>query len=227
MSISPVTTSDLIILTTALSFTLLPFYFLIKNQLRRKHLHTSQRVFDRLFANINSIEISQQDRANREDEYGFVYGEITFEGFCRLLAITKPKPQEIFYDLGSGAGKAIFCSALLYDWKKCCGIELLPGLYQLSLDQLHQFPAKADAIQFIHDDFLMQDISDADVLFINATSFFEDFWHKIVLKLDTLKSGTRIIVTSKRLDERQYHLLDAQMLPMSWGMSSVSVYRKR
>ena len=44
-----------------------------------------------------------------------------------------PEPSPlIFYDLGSGTGKAVILARILYDFKCCNGIEILDGLYQQS-----------------------------------------------------------------------------------------------
>src|SRR5580658_1272591 len=47
----------------------------------------------------------------------FIYGEIEFLSFYIILEKTKPEPQEIFYDLGCGAGKAVFAAALFFSFK--------------------------------------------------------------------------------------------------------------
>ncbi len=39
----------------------------------------------------------------------------------------------VFYDLGSGTGKAVFLARQLFDFRVCKGIELLEGLFQQSL----------------------------------------------------------------------------------------------
>jgi precorrin-6B methylase 2 len=242
------------IILPALAIGLLLFALcaLIRNYYRRRYWLEARRIFTRLFSTLNSTETSRKDRAQlyagslalkkaqpseEVDPYGLAYGEIRFEGFSKLLATTQPKAGEIFYDLGAGAGKAVFCAALLYPWKKCVGIEILPSLYQESLMQLEKFhadprikkrhaPAQHN-IQFVHADLLSQNISDADVVFINATTFYDAFWKQVVQKINTLKKGTRLIIGSKRLpEESPYQLLDAQMIPMTWGVGSVYVYQK-
>lgn len=210
------------------------FYYWKKH---RKLMINSETIFNILYSKVNAIEISLKDRSElKNDHFGLIYGEIVFESFAYLLSVVNPKPGEIFYDLGSGAGKAVFCSALLYDWKKCCGIELLNGLHQLSLKLLKKFnklpqvkkffPLKKYSIEFIHSNLLDYNINDADVIFINATSFTQEFWEAITQKLIHLKIGTRIILTTKKLNPNFFQLIDAQMLLMSWGFNSVNIYQK-
>lgn len=184
------------------------------------------------------MEISLADRERlKTDDPSFTYGEITFPSIAVCLAIAEPKPGEVFYDLGAGAGKAVFCSALLNDWKKCRGVEYLPALYECTQDLLTKlrampeaqqyFPESLQNIDFVHADILNTDFSDADILYMNATAFAPDLWEALLPKIEALKSGTRIIVLTKRLkNEKHFELLQETSLPMSWGMNSVMVYKK-
>lgn len=83
-------------------------------------------------------------------ETTLVYGEIDFQNF--LLALEKVKFYEfiffnqikkkygglsqkggVFYDLGSGSGKAVFAAALYHPFKKCVGYEILENLHNISM----------------------------------------------------------------------------------------------
>ncbi len=183
------------------------------------------------------MEISLAERQKLETEdSSFTYGEITFPSIAVSLAIADPKPGEVFYDLGSGAGKGVFCAALLNDWQKCCGIELLPGLHECTktlLAKLKQFPEAKEYfsgvlehIEFIQADILTADFSDGDIILINATAFSHELWESLVAKLKTLKAGARLIVLTKRLPLEHFELIQETSLPMSWGMNSVLVYKK-
>ena len=69
-----------------------------------------------------------------------VYGEITFRSYAIALEKIKNKygglqePGGIFYDLGSGTSKPALSSALLHDFDAVRGIELLEGLYNISVE---------------------------------------------------------------------------------------------
>jgi hypothetical protein len=43
-------------------------------------------------------------------------------------------PHGAFYDLGSGTGKGCLAAALLYPFDKIGGIEILDGLYNVSVE---------------------------------------------------------------------------------------------
>jgi SAM-dependent methyltransferase len=157
--------------------------------------------------------------------------------FAHMLAITKPVAGEIFYDLGCGSGKAVFTAAMLYDFGKCYGVELLESMYKLCCEQKVKFaqllrqlnldPTQADRIRFIHQNLLQVDFRDGDVVFINATAFFGELWDAIVNKLYQLKPGARIILTSRKLPLKDFILLSDKRQLMSWGMNSVFIYQRK
>ena len=192
----------------------------------------------KLFKDIDGMKISlaERDRLQVMDS-SLTYGEILPETFANMLEVVKPQPNEVFYDLGAGTGKAVFTAALLNDWGKACGVELLPALHQTSQNLLtkfnampeikKQFPDKKFSIQFLQEDFLKTDLSDADVIFMHATTFGPMIWDPLLAKLNKLKSGMRAIVNTKRLDVNYFELINEQTWLMGWGESTVFSYRKK
>lgn len=200
-------------------------------------IKNSLKVLSKLYEDVNGTEISLAERQRLQTEdSSFTYGEITFPSVAASLAIAEPKSGEVFYDLGSGAGKAVFSAALLNNWKKCVGVEFLPGLHECTTKLLEKLKDMPDArkffndslnnIQFIQGDMLKTDFSDADIVYMNATAFSSDLWDSLVPKLETLKKGARIIVLTKRLNKDKFSLIQETSLPMSWGMNSVMVYKR-
>lgn len=183
-------------------------------------------IFDNLYKNTNGAQLSKQDRGNTiKDAFSLVYGEIVFDSFTSILAKAEINTGEIFYDLGSGTGKAVIAAALLYDFSKCIGIEILPALYQSSLEKLNTLPS-VKTVQFIQHDFFNYDFSDAHIVFINATGFFGESYNTLVQILKKLKHGTRIIISSKLLPSEDFELKHQEVYLMSWGFSRVSIYLK-
>lgn len=87
------------------------------------------------------------------------YGEITFETLGTILEKIRKiygKPNKgssgplgylqrrggIFYDLGSGTGKAVIGAAILHNFDVCYGIEYLEGLYSLSQEALSAYNSR-------------------------------------------------------------------------------------
>lgn len=192
----------------------------------------------KLYHNVNGTHLSLDERKRLQlEETSYTYGEIITDSFARLLQLAAPQEHDVFYDLGSGIGKAVFAAALLYDWKKCCGIEFLPALHETAVTLLEKFsqlpelekyfPQTKFNIQFFHQDFFQTDLSDANVIFVNSTAFHTLLWEKLATKLEETQSGTRIITTSKRLADTHFEQIAEGMLSQSWGVSSALVYQRK
>lgn len=170
----------------------------------------------------------------------FIYGEIDVLSFHNILEKADPLPGDIFYDLGSGTGKAVFTAALFFDFSKSCGIELLPPLYEKANHQLkkatHFFQnsqatyakehlAKMSTIQFINGSFLTCDCSDANILYIAATCLKDQTWESLIQKMATLSPGTRIIVATKSIHHERFEMMYQGIELMSWGLCPVTIYK--
>jgi len=195
-------------------------------------------IIEKLYKSVDGmrISLSERDRLHISNS-DLTYGEINPTTFADMLALVQPQPGEVFYDLGSGAGKAVYSAAMLYDWSKCSGIELLPGLYMVSQKLLEgfnampevkkNFPGKRFPIEFIQEDFLNADFSDADVIFLHATTFGPMIWDPLMVKLRDLKSGVRVIVNTKQLDSSYFDKMSEHIREMGWGESTVFTYKKK
>lgn len=195
-----------------------------------------------VFGSARSRRISRQDRQrfNKQDD-SFTYGEVDCLSFMTTLEKAQPKPSEIFFDLGSGAGKAVMTAALTFDLAQSVGVELLPGLCELAKERVKKAQTmlmsydspfsetsleRLSRIQIITDDFLHVDITHCDILFINATCLNYATWQHIQEKLLQLRSGSRVIVTTKKILHEQFQLLYQGRTLMSWGMNSIHIYVK-
>lgn len=187
-----------------------------------------------LYKGSNSSGISKQERKRLGiDDDAFVYGEIEFLPFYSILDKAKPQAGDIFYDLGSGAGKAVFVAASFFSIKKAYGIELLPGLCDLAYAQLNKAQDLARVhsqymadVEFLQDDFLNIDISNGDIIFINATCLSYYVWEQLLAKLMLLKTGSRVIVTTKKIQHASFQVISQTFEVMSWGVNSVNIYQK-
>ena len=120
------------------------------------YIGESKKIYDLLTAQFTITMGKAASKRERDEKQlkntSLVYGEITFD----TLGITLEKIRKrygkpyvgtsgssgiiqgsgggIFYDLGSGSGKAVIGAAILHNFESCCGIEQLEGLYSMSLD---------------------------------------------------------------------------------------------
>lgn len=191
-----------------------------------------ERLFNELYSDVDGFSLSKIARADC-DAPEYLYGEIEFLSFVALLGRCSPNQSTIFYDLGSGTGKAVLTMALVFHVKQSIGIELFPALHQAAVAQknklalVSKFQSRAKTIQFIQDNFLNQSISDANLIFINATAFFGQHWIDISTKLEQISSGSFVITTSKPLRSSAFQLQEQTWALMSWGVVKTYIqYRK-
>lgn len=200
-------------------------------------IQKARTIFEHIFEPINGFRLSEQARkASGTDNSEWVYGEIEFYDFIKILECTNPKPNEIFYDFGTGVGKALVVAALFYPFKKCVGIELFENLASVAKEATVQLKtnnnkalANPDVIfEILQQNFLTVDISNADVVFINATCYAGETWEKLNNQLaQQLRPGARVIITTQMLTHTSAFRLQSQNLfTMSWGFSRVSIYEK-
>lgn len=188
-------------------------------------LQDALNTLSEVYAPYNPFEISKAAREQAKlYDNAFVYGEIDPISFAAVLSQIHLKPHEIFYDLGSGSGKAVLLTALLYPESRAIGIEFLTEFIDLS--ELCRQKIQCNNAQFIHGDYFNIDFSSADIVFVNATGLFGDDLVKLRQRLDCVKPGTRIIITSKRLNPQFFEELYAGQVEMSWGPCSLNIYQK-
>lgn len=193
-------------------------------------------IFDKLYSDVDGHKISLNSRKGLSYWYtGHTYGEITYDGFTNMLKKAEPKKDEIFYDLGSGTGKAVMIATLLYDFFKVIGIEKLPELFRESEKILLNYKeilksdiSKANKTFFINGDFKEIDFSDADIILMNATC-----WSYALInitfnkKFEKLKKGTRVIMSTLYLQSYEYNVSDMGMFPFTWGDERVFLCVKK
>jgi hypothetical protein len=179
--------------------------------------------YQQLFHDIDGFFLSKTARG-KHDAFEYTYGEIQFTSFIALISLTHPNAQTVFYDLGSGVGKAVLACAMVFDVQKSCGIELF---HRLSLTALHQkqrlleqpeYQDKATKIHFIHSDFLRADFSDATLVFINATALFGETWLALNQRLAMLCPNAIVLTTSKALSSNAFEVKKTTTVAMSWGL---------
>lgn len=188
-------------------------------------------IFKELFAQIDGFALSQTVR-QKQDAIDYVYGEIEFVPFVALLSLAKLQPEDVFYDLGCGIGKAVFACAMVFELKKCVGIELLVPLYEGACSQIDVINTMKPQLNyspvvFIQGDFFEINFDDATCIFINSTAFFGSTWENICSKIDKLPLCTRVITTSKPLMGHGFHLIHTTKMETSWGVISAYIHERK
>ncbi|MCX7881476.1 MAG: hypothetical protein N2482_03145 [Patescibacteria group bacterium] len=197
----------------------------------------AKEIFNSLFQGVDGYQISFQARK----KLGFydrslTYGEINFDSFYEIIKMINSKKEDVFYDLGSGTGKAVLASHLLFDFKKSIGIEILDNLYEISLSIKEKYEREIKPglvnekimgeIDFVLGDILETDFSEADIVFANSTCFPDEIMNNLEQKLLTLKKGARIITLTNRLKNEAFLLLMSKLYQQNWGQATVNFYVK-
>ncbi len=208
-------------LLAAILFVAIAYLFTspIKSFVRNRKYRQILTAVHTCFQDVDAFSISKNARSNSVSE-DLYYGEVNLCALLDLMALVKPKPQEVFYDLGAGCGKTMMAVKLKYPFLQVKGIELIEDLYTIAVQKL---PLD---FTLICGDYLNQNFLDADILFINATGFSCATWDKLVTTLMQLKSGTRIILTSKTLPCPPFVKKTQGLERMSWGYASTTIYEK-
>ena len=192
----------------------------------------SHDIYDYIFSEIPcelSCNVSRSDRALRYSgrDGTLTYGELASMGpiwkICqKLVSECKQNPNTIqrFYDLGSGSGRPTVAAALAlkhFQSKEnnstliCTGIELLPGLYDLSLlaqerwenYYIHSIPAPGNLKFHLGSilDLTVCDWSDGDLVYVTSTCFSVSMMLKVHDIATHMKVGSIIITLSRSMIE--------------------------
>lgn len=203
--------------------------------------------FNELYADVPAelaVEMSREERVRRKlPNDSLAYGEIDGPAFINLLVKCRyvyghmRSEGGIFWDLGSGSGKAVLAAAYVHDFARCCGIEALDGLKTLSEEALvrskgaagiSEFDARRVKVLFASGDFCgakrWQD--EATVLLVHAnlsTSQAES----VRKRCDEMKRGSLCISISRpAVGDALWGLLGREAIQTSWGLAQVYLHEK-
>nr|CCA26528.1 conserved hypothetical protein [Albugo laibachii Nc14] len=167
-----------------------------------------------------------------------IYGEIDFFPFADVLQWviqqgTLLENEAVFYDLGSGTGKAVLAASLLYNFNKVIGIEALESLNTFAkkraakLKDLAKSHCIVSSIEFWHGSFLETDWTDGTVVFCHGTCFSDSEWTSISLAAEKLKQGSYVITASQILKSALFEVIKSERIKASWGMANIYIHRRR
>ncbi len=188
--------------------------------------NSASQLFDDLYKNIDGYAISRIAQQKLDYYYDAnIYGEVEFENFYKILSITKPKVNEVFYDLGSGTGKAVVIASLCFPFSRSIGVEYLKELYETSAEVLKKM--QRPNIQFFQNDFNTYDFSDGDVIYMNSYYFYYEMYDPAFMrKIQSIKDGTRLIFVQTPIIAPFLKKVHEASYEFSWGDAPVYIMVK-
>ena len=176
--------------------------------------------------------LANKDRLSSDNpgEQSLLYGEIEFGSFLKLLKKIKPSRGGIFYDLGSGTGKAVLTARLLCDYDLCVGLELLESLHQQAEIVNTKYEERYKCIfgkTALHQVSILEyDWSNGDVIFANSTNFGPALMQAISEQAASLKPGTIVVTFTKPIISPRFEMLEEFRSKMSWGRATIYIQRR-
>lgn len=192
----------------------------------------ARTLFDFLFGGVDGYKTSSTARqSSGQDCKDLLYGEMPFDTWKAIVETAKPKENAVFVDLGSGVGRAIIQSHLLFDFKKSIGVELLDGLHNKAVEIFDNFkktiePQVAESLKnkevlFLKDNILKVDLSEADFVYMcHPFKNEQEFLQLEQRFLSQLKKGTKIVTIIRQLRNEAFKKHGSTMFDFSWGKST-------
>ncbi len=189
------------------------------------------QLFSSLYDNIDGYSVSHEARKNIEDKNDLLYGELPAETWKEIVEKADPKKDGVFLDAGSGTGRVVILSYLLYDFKKTIGVELLKGLHDKACEVKEIFdrdvkPQVLDHIANRELEFFCKNIFDAnfhevDFVFMNHPFKDRELFDLLEEKLlRELKPKSKIVTIIRALKNPAFKQLGSKKYNFSWGEST-------
>ncbi|MBR0518818.1 hypothetical protein IJJ97_03395 [bacterium] len=160
-------------------------------------------------------KIMKKHHSNEDD---FVYGEISVRTICKILKDIEANRDDVFIDLGSGRGYAVF-GAYLSGIKHSIGIELVKEFIDRALKI--KSALKTDKIDFLNDDFTKLDLNSATIIFIAGTTMEETTIKKIACRISEIDHCVKIVSLSRQLKGKKIKTVFSKEYRFSWGNALV------
>lgn len=191
----------------------------------------AEQYFNQLYGEINGYDISNKARAEAKITEGLLYGELPFATWKSIVMKANPKHDAVFFDLGSGTGRVVMQSHLLFNFQKSIGIELLAGLHDKACEIAQRFVDEIEheiqdelgyrELHLFNESIFDADLQEADFIFLNHPFKDRELLEKLEQKfLAELKPGTKIVTIIRALTNPSFKALGSEKFTFSWGEST-------
>ncbi|CAG9330271.1 unnamed protein product [Blepharisma stoltei] len=213
----------------------------------REVLNRKYAIFQQITGNFPvslGKDVSKKDREELGNASStLTYGEVEFVSIGEIFETIKARYGAIpsggvFYDLGSGTGKGVIAGALLHNFTECVGIEILEGLYDVSVQQKQEydriFPEEVKnnpelfenkpEVEFYKNDMFAQGWADASLIFANSTCF--DLPMMEAIANAPVQPGTWALTLTKNFNSPKWRIFESIRKNMSWGEATVYIHQR-
>ena len=142
-----------------------------------------------------------------QSDFALTYGELTYEGCTRLGELLGLGPEDVFYDLGSGLGRATIQAHLQWGVRRSVGVELSAersGLAQMAKDRLEQNGQLDDSrpLDLVCGNLLKGGYREATAVYLCCCCWDTDFVSQALAVLEERAVNLKQIVTIEPLDRK-------------------------
>jgi hypothetical protein len=163
-----------------------------------------------------SFEAKRQVQATGQTVRELMYGELPiFTGVWLFWRAGLRKDSQLI-DLGAGRGRALLAARWL--GAKARGIELLPGHVNITAGIIGKTGA-----ELLQGDALDAPLDDATHIFVNWTGLSDATRTRLTERFEKLRPGTRVIVTSRPVEDARFRLVSYHLLLFTWGLATAYV----
>ena len=182
------------------------------------------------FDGFESSYNAKNNYTGERDISTMTYGEINANSAFAIINILrdfcKLNRTESVIDLGSGIGKVILAMHYTDLFKFIVGVELLEGLYSVSLKMFSDYSKKyykyIDNIHVFNDDILNTDISKYDII-ISNTAVDNELRQNIINKINNeARTGALVISSITSFEASKLKPVRRFATKWSWGASHIN-----
>lgn len=170
----------------------------------------------------NPFTISKRFLMKRGAKDVYAYGETPLATMEFIAKECGLKNTDTVFELGSGRGRTCFW---LREFVGCrvVGVEYIPEFAERATRVANKL--RLNKIEFRQEDFLETDFQEATVFYLYGTCYDESFIRKLIDKLKTCPSGTKIISVSYPLSDytagNEFEVMKRFPAEFTWGSGDV------
>lgn len=156
------------------------------------------------------LDPADQSRTRYGD--GIMYQTCPYAVLWALLRLLPINPQDVFFDLGCGKGRAVFVFSQSGLFQKCVGVELVPKLAEIARRNVSRSSSNT-AVEIVTADVVDADLSSGTVFF-----FFNPFGVEtikaVLNNIEKNRNGRRILVACFGLYQRNTYDTCPWLVPL-------------